>query len=720
MDEDKERFRRALDFMKTLGLHSSVVSPILRRLLKLYENEWSLIEEENYRALADSYFDQLENKDSGVSARVTRSSSRRGLSVETRATETPGTQLVSAKKKSNKRVTFSPESTINHVENGGCFSKSVMNADIACSYSAELQLECLSYKEIPPADSVHYQRGSLRRPKINTAISDSSRSELESQVHHSLSMPRAVKEEPLEFPSATERKDDAFQPAALPAASILTQEQGKQIVLFNKEHKSKLQNNYSGDLAKCHKPRKKLAIIAHSEGSIRKEGLESLLCIATAYGNVSDDESGVSAKHVGKITEGIPHSIMEVNCTATSSRSISEEKDANLNLAMLCTTPAVPCNPSNQKQREATSKPDFPHDSVMLNRGQEISVLEDSCSDHMPEERGNIDSGPAVPYKRLVLRRKGSSSSKLVATVKEEPICAQDCEGQHKKYILDEYDISRGQELFPILVSNSVSNESVPHTFCYIKSNITFQNAYVNFALARIGEEDCCAKCIGNCLESYPPCHCARETSGEFAYNLDGRLRQSLLQEAIEDKRNTESSSSRNKYCDKFSCLLSSGDCKGHLIRKFVKECWSKCGCDMRCGNRVVQKGICRKLQVSYISRAKGWGLRTLEDLPSGSFVCEYVGEILTNTELDKRNAVRAGHSYHYPTLLDADLSSETILQDEELLCLDATNYGNVARFINHRCYDANLVDIPVEIESPDHHYYHLFLLLGKFKLWRS
>lgn len=24
------------------------------------------------------------------------------------------------------------------------------------------------------------------------------------------------------------------------------------------------------------------------------------------------------------------------------------------------------------------------------------------------------------------------------------------------------------------------------------------------------------------------------------------------------------------------------------------------------------------------------------------------------------------------------------------------------------RCYDANLVEIPVEIESPDHHYYHV------------
>lgn len=33
---------------------------------------------------------------------------------------------------------------------------------------------------------------------------------------------------------------------------------------------------------------------------------------------------------------------------------------------------------------------------------------------------------------------------------------------------------------------------------------------------------------------------------------------------------------------------------------------------------------------------------------------------------------------------------------------------GNVARFINHRCFDANLVEITVEVETPDHRYYHL------------
>ena len=89
--------------------------------------------------------------------------------------------------------------------------------------------------------------------------------------------------------------------------------------------------------------------------------------------------------------------------------------------------------------------------------------------------------------------------------------------------------------------------------------------------------------------------------------------------------------------------------------------------------------------QVFCTSEGKGWGLRTLEDLPKGAFVCEYVGEILTNTELFERNTESKKSGKHtYSVLLDADWGSG-LLKNEEALCLDATYFGNVARFINHR-----------------------------------
>jgi len=100
----------------------------------------------------------------------------------------------------------------------------------------------------------------------------------------------------------------------------------------------------------------------------------------------------------------------------------------------------------------------------------------------------------------------------------------------------------------------------------------------------------------------------------------------------------------------------------------------------------IVEYIVFFSLQVFLTREGKGWGLRPLEDLPKGTFVCEYVGEILTNMELYDRIMHESGNDRHtYPVTLDADWGSEKGLKDEEALCLDATYNGNVGRFINHR-----------------------------------
>lgn len=82
----------------------------------------------------------------------------------------------------------------------------------------------------------------------------------------------------------------------------------------------------------------------------------------------------------------------------------------------------------------------------------------------------------------------------------------------------------------------------------------------------------------------------------------------------------------------------------------------------------------------------KGWGVRALEDLPAGTFVCQYVGEILTNIEMWNRNqGVHRMAKHTFALQLDADWKTEEILTDEDALCLDGTYFGNVSRFINHR-----------------------------------
>lgn len=276
----------------------------------------------------------------------------------------------------------------------------------------------------------------------------------------------------------------------------------------------------------------------------------------------------------------------------------------------------------------------------------------------------------------------------------------------------DESDIAKGEESVRISLINEFTGEKFPPYFHYIPRNAVYQNAHVNFSLARIDDEQCCLNCFGDCLSAPIPCACTRETGGEFLYTLDGLLKREFLDECISMNRDPDKH--HHVYCkvcpiEKFKNEHNPDACKGHLVRKFIKECWSKCGCSKHCGNRVVQRGIARNLQVFFSADGKGWGLRTLEELPRGAFICEYVGEILTNIELYDRTIQETGGAKHtYPVLLDADWGSEAGLRDEEALCLDATFYGNVGRFVNHRCYDSNLVEVPVEWETPDHHYYHL------------
>ena len=86
--------------------------------------------------------------------------------------------------------------------------------------------------------------------------------------------------------------------------------------------------------------------------------------------------------------------------------------------------------------------------------------------------------------------------------------------------------------------------------------------------------------------------------------------------------------------------------------------------------------------QVFFTSNGRGWGLRTVEKLPKGAFVCELAGEILTISELVQRSSSEKLTS---PVILDAHWGSEEVSRVNRALCLDGTHYGNISRFINHR-----------------------------------
>lgn len=56
------RVLKAFKSMKAIGISENKAKPVLKKLLKLYEKNWELIEEENYRALADAIFEEEDAK----------------------------------------------------------------------------------------------------------------------------------------------------------------------------------------------------------------------------------------------------------------------------------------------------------------------------------------------------------------------------------------------------------------------------------------------------------------------------------------------------------------------------------------------------------------------------------------------------------------------------------------------------------------------------------
>ncbi|KAF6390899.1 suppressor of variegation 3-9-like protein 1 [Rhinolophus ferrumequinum] len=161
--------------------------------------------------------------------------------------------------------------------------------------------------------------------------------------------------------------------------------------------------------------------------------------------------------------------------------------------------------------------------------------------------------------------------------------------------------------------------------------------------------------------------------------------------------------------CECQDCLWApvGGCCPGASLHKFayndqgqvrlraglpIYECNSRCSCGYDCPNRVVQKGIRYDLCIFRTDDGRGWGVRTLEKIRKNSFVMEYVGEIITSEEAERRGQIydRQGATY----LFDLDYV-------EDVYTVDAAYYGNISHFVNHSC-DPNLQVYNVFIDNLD------------------
>ena len=102
------------------------------------------------------------------------------------------------------------------------------------------------------------------------------------------------------------------------------------------------------------------------------------------------------------------------------------------------------------------------------------------------------------------------------------------------------------------------------------------------------------------------------------------------------------------------------------------------------------------KLEVFQTSN-RGLGVRARELIPKCHFITEYTGELISYEEAKKRTEVKRNDSESNFLLV---LKEHVLMGNIFRTHIDATHYGNVARFINHSC-EPNMVMFPVRHNSP-------------------
>ncbi|KAG8641825.1 hypothetical protein MANES_12G036100v8 [Manihot esculenta] len=718
------RVLKAFRAMKAIGINEDKVKPVLKKLLKLYDKNWELIEEENYRVLADAIFD---DDDSKVSEEKENANGEE-FADEAEVHDEPERPLKRLRLRSQEGQPSSSLNISNSMGDGTSLRKPKLeDEEIPDKNSLQRSPDMMKLQSGPvstqshtrnmgkqPASPIHFGAQGSPNPSMDRSLP----SDLQSpQVWHSYKgkEPLLLQVAPTEKRPIVDRPCHAVRFKDTESVPIPKQKVHDSHALIKPKDEPYTDDFPPDDLPRYEVP---IAVIRPAFPDSLSKGDNS---IRSSLKGKRNDQEPLASNFVAEEDRGdsIPASSNNAR-TNSELAAVLEESPANLEIAssslgeerlMNVTTSVdalkkspvysalgvggsncIPLNISNSSIDihcfSQFGRPQFP------GQIQPLSV-DAHCLNVSVESNGGVEL-------------RGPESHQLVVVPQHQ------LTPEELRLLYDFNDITKGEEIVEISWLNEINNECPPH-FVYIPHNLVYQNAYLRFTLSQIKVEDCCSSCIGDCLSSTTVCVCARETGHKFAYTSEGLVREDFLEDCIYMTRDPQRQCLL--YCK--VCPLESAKndeilepCKGHLKRAYIKECWSKCACHKRCGNRIVQRGIRCKLQVFFTSEGKGWGLRTLEKLPKGTFVCEYVGEILTNKELHERNIKRRrginNERHTYPVLLDAYWCLKGALKEEEALCLDPTFYGNVARFINHRCLDANLIEIPVKVETPDHHYYHL------------
>ncbi|CAJ2636150.1 unnamed protein product [Trifolium pratense] len=182
-------------------------------------------------------------------------------------------------------------------------------------------------------------------------------------------------------------------------------------------------------------------------------------------------------------------------------------------------------------------------------------------------------------YKYKLLRTEGQA--KLGSVVLKEARDIKKSGLDFKPMYCLSVDISNTRESIPVRLFNDIDDNQEPLYYEYL------QNTSFPLCMFHQSEKATGCQCVEACTYG---CFCSMKNGGEFPYNLQG--------------------------------LLVRG-------KPLIFECGPFCSCPPNCRNRVAQKGLKFRLEV-FRSTQTGWGVRSLDLIQAGAFICEYTGVVLT------------------------------------------------------------------------------------------
>ncbi|XP_007035308.2 PREDICTED: histone-lysine N-methyltransferase family member SUVH9 [Theobroma cacao] len=185
-------------------------------------------------------------------------------------------------------------------------------------------------------------------------------------------------------------------------------------------------------------------------------------------------------------------------------------------------------------------------------------------------------------YKYRLLRidgqpEMGSSIMRFAESLRTRPLSARPM-----GYL--SLDISMKKEKVPVFLYNDIDSDHDPMYYDYLVKTV-----FPPYAFGQGSNRTGC-ECVSGCTEG---CFCAMKNGGDFGYDHNG--------------------------------LLLRG-------KPVIFECGNFCQCPPTCRNRVSQHGLRNRLEI-FRSRETGWGVRSLDLIQAGAFICEYAGVVLTREQ---------------------------------------------------------------------------------------